>query len=119
MTERVSSYLGGREGGGPVVAMEANEFRLAESIDVLVPIVLLLNLDGTEGTKDMVLSRLLYNEGVLPLIIMLCLAVLLSIFFSAFGKYSVRWFVMSSLEVVDQRSCELSWELQRKDQTQD
>ena len=77
-------------GGGRVVdeGLEGENERLAE------PCVLLLNLEG-RGWLDEVLCRLL--EVVPDLIIILCLAVRSRTFFSALGKYSVKWLVISSL----------------------
>lgn len=58
------------------------------------PCVLLLNLEG-KGGLDEVLCRLL---DIAPdLIIILCRAVRSRTFFSALGKYSVKWLVISSL----------------------
>jgi hypothetical protein len=59
------------------------------------PCVLLLNLDGSGGLKDIELS-LLPLDRVLPLII-LWRAVRSNTFFSVNGKYSVKCVVMSSL----------------------
>ena len=77
--------------GGGTVDDEGLE---GENERLLEPCVLLLNLEG-RGWLDEVLSRLL--ETVPDLIIILCRAVRSSTFFSALGKYSVKWLVISSL----------------------
>ena len=56
--------------------------------------MLTLKREEERGLKEMVLSR----RPMLPFALsMLCRAVRSSTFFSVKGKYSVRWFVMSSL----------------------
>jgi hypothetical protein len=69
---------------------------LVGEIDILAcePCVLLLNLEGSGGFHEAVLSRF-PNDSVF--LIILCRAVRSRTFFSVKGKYSVKCVVMSSL----------------------